>query len=255
MVGFGITAWSISQNISVASNDGCFLVEFSLDNWAPTLTNGWLSPNIFLVSSNSAFNAQMVDIISWVSNSKLFSRDLVNGTQLFERENALLQCYVLPSPTVGQHEIFLLEISTQSQTVQKPKQEGYFPKWYGVLGGVSKAIPVVEWYLHIPTCITRFLYLSQNLLSYPAARSSSNSSSNIPRCDANEPTLFFPLPKDNFSIHIRMVNPWESPQVYYLLLTTTFFFTESTDQRLKYILKAVFFHIFSQIIGGTAIFW
>ena len=51
-----------------------------------------------------------------------------------------------------------------------------------------------------------------------------------------------------------MSNPWEPPQVYSLLLTPPFFFPESTNQQLKYILKVISFHLSSNLIGGTVTF-
>ena len=41
----------------------------------------------------------------------------------------------------------------------------------------------------------------------------------------------------------------------WLLLTPPFFLTESTGYRLKYILKAIYFHLFRHLIGRTLIFW
>ena len=70
----------------------------------------------------------------------------------------------------------------------------------------SKSIQDIEWSICVCTCSPSFLYQDQNLLSFPAARISSNSSSNIPKCDANEPILFF-LTKMIFKIHIRTRNP------------------------------------------------
>ena len=115
-----------------------------------------------------------------------------------------------------------------------------------------KKIQVIEWYPCVCTCRPSLLYQDRILISFPAARSSSNSSSNTPIFYVNEPILFLPLsPKMIFAIHIRTINPREPPQVSSLILTPPFSFTYSTDQRFEYILNESSCHLFSHLIGGT----
>ena len=66
--------------------------------------------------------------------------------------------------------------------------------------------------------------------------------------------FYFSLfPNIILEIHMQKINPREPPQVYSLFLATPLFFTESTDQRLKYILKAISCHLCSNLIIGTFI--
>ena len=129
----------------------------------------------------------------------------------------VFQCYILPSLTVVHHDIFLNNppfvltliqlhtylpeswqgsyqiyishpIESSIQLISPPshkldgktKQDRYFTKWYGVLGGVTitkekmphhKAMQVIEWSVCVFTRITSFLYQDRTLLIFPAARS------------------------------------------------------------------------------------
>ena len=100
-----------------------------------------------------------------------------------------------------------LDISTQPQVRRKTQAGRVFSQmiWFldrcvhcKVANVSSKTIHVIEWSLCFFTRIPSFLYQDQTLLSFPAVIISSNSSSNIPRCDTNEPIFFFLLPKDYF---------------------------------------------------------
>ena len=99
--------------------------------------------------------------------------------------------------------------------------------------------------------IPRFLYQDRCLLSFPASRSSSNSSYNIPRCDANEPILFFSSQ--------RLFSQYIFGQVihgnHHKYLSCSLLLPFSSHSRLissfKYILKAASFHLLSHLIIGT----
>ena len=127
-----------------------------------------------------------------------------------------------------------IEIYTHPQLGRKTQAGRVFSSMVWCLGRcayckgenfLSKSIHVIEWSLCVCTHIPSFLYLEQILLSLPAARISSNSWSNIPRCNVNAPILLPPLPKMIFAIHIWASNLWEPPQVSSLMLTHPFVFT------------------------------
>ena len=135
-----------------------------------------------------------------------------------------------------------LEISTQTQVWWQTQEGRVFYPMIWCLGkcahckgaiSSSKSIQVIEWYIFVCTRIPSFFYQDQNLLIFPVERSSSNSSSNIPRYDANELIISFSPPKMISPTHIWTINPWGPPQLSSLLLTPPFFFTESTGPRLK----------------------
>ena len=64
------------------------MINFSLENWVPKLTNIFFSTKIFLASKKSALNVQMVNFIEWFLAFKLSSCYLVIRTQFFGRLNA-----------------------------------------------------------------------------------------------------------------------------------------------------------------------
>ena len=88
------------------------------------------------------------------------------------------------------------------------------------------------------------LYQDRNLISFPVARRSSNSSSNIPRCDANELILFYPpwkwfpqnifgrvIHRNNhkylpcsllspFSLQSRLISGWNRSLRHYLAISS-----------------------------------
>ena len=154
-----------------------------------------------------------------------------------------------------------LTISTYQQVWRQTQSGWVFSPMIWCLGrcayckvsnSLSKAIQVIELSLCVCTRSPIFLYQDQTLLSLSAARSSSKSSSNIPRCDANEPILFLFL--QSFFPDIWIINPREPSQVYSMLLTPLLLFTCLTHQWLEYTIKAISCHIFSNLIGGTVIF-
>ena len=171
---------------------------------------------------------------------------LFNTSSVAYRSTSLLTRISLDQYLASKQIFSPLEISIQPQVGRQTQVGWIFFQMIWYLGrcahfkgsnASSKEIQLIEWSLCVCTFTPRFLNEDRTLFCFPAARSSSNSPSNIPRYDDNESIIYIFFPKIIFAIYIWTSNPWEPQQLYYLLLTPTFFFTESTDQRLKYIFK------------------
>ena len=185
----------------------------------------------------------MVDFISWFSNSKLFSRELVTRKQLFEGYNSRFLVLCSTVTHLGQHKIFLhnpplfqhlfswkplyqsldKELTRSISPIQanllstwdllpattwteNPSRKGILPNdmvsWEVFPLQKSKCLVKSNpGYRMVSMCLhthPQLIIPGPILLGFPAARSSSNSSSNIPRCDANELIIFPPPSKDYF---------------------------------------------------------